>query len=85
MSFNKEIPHNDPGGDHAKEVLAMLDLDFESYLIFGYLKDGRRVLISRGENSASADSIKQAVNVLRIQLSSWPGENDEEEEDPEGE
>ena len=85
MSFNKEIPHNDPGGANAKEVLAMLDLDFESYLIFGYLKDGRRVLISRGENSASADSINQAINVLRMQLSSWSEENDENKENPEGE
>tara|TARA_Y100001933_G_C18869043_1_gene509177 strand:- start:285 stop:542 length:258 start_codon:yes stop_codon:yes gene_type:complete len=85
MSFNNQIPHNEPGGDHAKEVLAMLDMDFESYLIFGYLKDGKRVLMSKGKNSASADSINQAINVLRMQLSSWSEENDENKENPEGE
>ena len=76
MSFNKEIPQ-EPTGDHAKEVIEMLDQDFQSYLIFGYLKDGRRVLMARGNDSVSADSVNQAFNLLRFQLSSEADGNDE--------
>lgn len=68
--------------DHSGQVLSMLDHDFSSYLIFGYLKDGRRVLLSRGGDSPASDSVNQAINLLRLQLSS---ENEPESDPPDEE
>ena len=76
MGFNKTIrPNENSSTDHSATVLEMMDQDFDSYLIFGYLKNGERVLMSRGKESAGGDSVSMGLNVLLNHLSDASEEN----------
>ena len=78
MSFNNQIPNEEtesgPSSNHAESVLALLKEDFESYMLYGYLKDGRRVLMGKGKKCVATDAVMQAMNLIQQMLTPPPKE-----------